>query len=176
MSSCVGHSESKTCALGFRLKPRGFKGKEQKLAVLDSPVKPRGFKSNPRLQVFVPVTSFCSCEATRLHHKIRECKFLLLRPQWPHLKPNWLQFLEFLNRCRRPLFWLMAPPWVGDCTVVLAVYHICPYLMYVEWFKWSDLAISSSDFVMHNSGLSKISSLHSRQFSTARAYHCLTAP
>ena len=24
--------------------------------------------------------------------------------------------------------------WVGDCTVVLAVYHICPYLMYVEWF------------------------------------------
>ena len=28
-------------------------------------MKPRGFKSNPRLQVFVPVTSFCSCEATR---------------------------------------------------------------------------------------------------------------
>ena len=36
---------------------------------------------------------------------------------------------------------------------VLAVSHIFSYLMYVEWFKWSDLAISSSDFVMHNSGL-----------------------
>ena len=32
-------------------------------------------------------------------------------------------------------------------------------MMYFEWFKWSDLAISSSDFVMHNSGLGKISSL-----------------
>ena len=27
-----------------------------------------------------------------------------------HMQPNWLQFLEFLNWCRRLFFWLMALP------------------------------------------------------------------